>query len=238
MAARPSGFTPLSMIQGVVFDFDGLILDTEEPIFRSWQEIYRNFGCELSFEDWANTIGSADFQWYPMDALEQQVGHRLEQREGILQRQHQRELELILKQPVLPGVKQYLQDARRMGLKIGLASSSTCAWVVGHLERLGLRGYFDVIRASDDVEHTKPDPELFLSALEGLVVKPEHAVAFEDSPNGILAAKRAGMWCVAVPNTLTRRLPLDYADLRLETLETRPLISVLEEFIARRNQEV
>lgn len=221
------------MIRGLVFDFDGLILDTEEPIFRSWQEIYRDFGCELSFEDWANTIGSADFQWYPMDALEQQLGRKLEQRDEILQRQHERELELIFAQPVLPGVEQYLQDARRLRLKIGLASSSTCAWVVGHLERLGLRQYFEVIRASDDVKCTKPDPELFLSALHGLGVHPAQAVAFEDSPNGILAAKRAGMWCVAVPNALTRRLSVNHADLRLESLSTMPLKNVLEKFNGR-----
>jgi len=216
------------MIRGVVFDFDGLILDTEEPIFRSWEEIYREFGCELSFEDWANTIGSADFQWYPMDALEQQLGRCLEQREEILQRQHVREAELVLQQPVLPGVEQYLHDARRLGLKIGLASSSTAAWVVGHLERLGLRQYFEVIRTSEDVKITKPEPELYLSALEGLGVQPKQAVAFEDSPNGILAANRAGMWSVVVPNVLTRRLPVDHADLRLESLAMMPLKSVLE----------
>lgn len=221
------------MILGAVFDFDGLILETEEPIFRSWQEIYREFGCELAFEDWARIIGTTETDWDPLIALEQQLGGRLAQREEILQRECRRENELILAQPVLPGVEQYLQDARRLGLKIGLASSSNSAWVVGHLERLGLGGYFEVVRTSNDVEHTKPDPELYLSALEGLGVQPEQAVAFEDSPNGILAAKRAGMWCVAVPNALTRLLPVDHADLRLESLAVMPLENVIEELNAR-----
>ena len=220
-------------IHALVFDFDGLILETEEPIFRSWQEIYREFGCELAFEDWAKIIGTTETDWDPLVALEQQLGCSLGQQVEINRRQHARETELILAQSVLPGVEQYLQDARRLGLKIGLASSSTCAWVAGHLERLGLREYFQVIRASDHVQHTKPDPELYRSALDGLGVQPKQAVAFEDSPNGILAANRAGMWSVAVPNSLTRRLPVDHADLRLETLAALPLESVLEEFNAR-----
>ena len=204
-------------IKALVFDFDGLILDTEAPIFRAWQEIYQSYNCVLSFDDWAKIIGTADFNFMPLDELERQVGHSLE-REAIAEWERQRELELIEAQPVLPGVREYLQDARRLGLKVGLASSSTCQWVSGHLERLGLVEYFAVIQASDDVHRTKPDPALYLQALQGLGATPAEAVAFEDSPNGILAARRAGIFCVAVPNALTRSLDIGQADLRLESL--------------------
>ena len=99
----------------------------------------------------------------------------------------------------MPGVLDYLRDAHRLGLKVGLASSSSCAWVEGHLVRLGLREYFDCVRARDDVSITKPDPALFLSAVETLGVQPCEAIAFEDSRNGLIAARRAGLHCVAVP---------------------------------------
>jgi beta-phosphoglucomutase-like phosphatase (HAD superfamily) len=95
--------------------------------------------------------------------------------------------------------------------------------VVGHLERLGLLPYFDIVLARDNVGHVKPDPELFLTALAGLGVQPEQALAFEDSPIGVAAAKRAGMTCVAVPNALTRLLPLDQADLCLDSMADLPL---------------
>jgi HAD superfamily hydrolase (TIGR01509 family) len=226
------------MIRGLVFDFDGLILETEEPIFRSWQEIYQEYGCQLAFQDWAKIIGTADTDWHPLKALEQQLGRKLEHQEAIIQRQRQRELELILSQPVLPGVRQYLQDARGLGLKIGLASSSTCDWVAGHLDRLGLQEYFDVIRASNDVKHTKPDPALYCAAVEGLGIQPKQAVAFEDSPNGILAAKRAGLWCVAVPNVLTRQLPINHADLQLESLAAMSLESLLEKIEGLPSREI
>ncbi len=216
------------MIRALVFDFDGLILETETPIFQSWQELYRVHGLELSFDTWSTIIGTADTDYDPLDALENQLGG-LPQREEVAARRLQRESELVLAQPVLPGVHQYLQDARRLGLKIGLASSSPCDWVEGHLARLGLRRYFDEIKASDDVICTKPDPALYIAAVQGLGVRPEEAVALEDSPNGVLAARRAGLFCVAVPNELTRRLPLEHADLCLDSLAQMPLEALLAE---------
>ena len=117
---------------------------------------------------------------------------------------------------------------RRLGLKLGLASSSSCKWVEGHLKERGLRSYFDVVRAADDVRLTKPDPELYLAVLAELGVSGAEAVALENSPNGIRAAKAAGMYCVAVPNHLTRQLALDEADLRLESLAEMPLEMLLE----------
>ena len=90
-----------------------------------------------------------------------------------------------------------------------------------------------MIRASDDVKRTKPDPELYLSACQGLGVPASQAIALEDSPNGVAAAKNAGMYVVAIPNILTRRLPLEQADLRLKTLEDMKLESLLAKAEAR-----
>jgi HAD superfamily hydrolase (TIGR01509 family) len=213
-------------IQALVFDFDGLILDTEICIFQSWQEIYQEYGCHLSFEIWATIIGTADPLFDPLDELERQLGRGVD-RQGLSLRQRQRERELILIQPVLPGVEEYLETAKRSGLKIGLASSSSCNWVTGHLSRLGLLEYFDAIKAGDDVHRTKPDPALYRETLQALGVPAGQAIAFEDSPNGIRAAKSAGMLCVAVPNPLTRRLSVDHADLRLASLAEVPLEELL-----------
>ncbi|MEW5871600.1 MAG: HAD family hydrolase [Chloroflexota bacterium] len=220
------------MIRALVFDFDGLILETETPIFQSWQELYREYGQELSFETWAKIIGTADTEYEPLRALEELLGALLE-RQAVEARRLQRETELVQEQPVLPGVEQYLQDAHRLGLKVGLASSSPCSWVQGHLTRLGLLDYFDAIRASDDVERTKPDPALYTLAVQGLGVSPGQAIALEDSPNGLLAARRAGLFCVAVPNDLTRSLALEQADMQLASLAHMPLETLLVEVEAR-----
>jgi HAD superfamily hydrolase (TIGR01509 family) len=215
------------MILALVFDFDGLILETEGPIYQSWRELYAVYGIPLPFETWGKVIGTSD-HFDVFGELERQVGHPLD-REALIARQKRRETELVLQQPVRPGVEQYLKDARRLGLMIGLASSSSCRWVTGHLERLGLLAYFDCICARDDVRLTKPDPELFQLAVRRLGVEPQQAVALEDSPNGILAAKRAGLYCLAVPNELTRQLSLDLADLRVDSLEELPLEQLLNQ---------
>jgi beta-phosphoglucomutase-like phosphatase (HAD superfamily) len=214
------------MIRALIFDFDGLILETESPIYQSWQELYQSYGKQLSLEQWETILGTNEGSFDPMVELEAQVG-RLQDRENVLRQVRQREWDLISAQPVLPGVKDYLVEAKKLGLKVGLASSSPCDWVTGHLSRLGLIQYFDCIYARDDVRRTKPDPELYLTVIDEFQIGPEEAVVFEDSPNGILAAKRAGLLCVAVPNPLTRQLRLDHADFRLNSLAEMPLSELL-----------
>lgn len=221
-------------ITAIIFDFDGVILETESPIHQSWSELYQEFGLKLSMEVWARTIGAGEDIFDPLADIEEQVG-RLPDRERLARRRRQREDALVAAQPVMPGVAQMLHDARRMGLRVALASSSSCRWVVGHLERLGLRDYFSIIRASDDVERTKPDPELYLSALAGLGVDSTQAFAIEDSPNGVSAARHAGLFCVAVPNNLTRGLPLEHADMLLESLASLPLDRLVAEIERRLN---
>jgi HAD superfamily hydrolase (TIGR01509 family) len=216
------------MIRALVFDFDGLILETEIPVFQSWQELFAAHGLELPFEKWALNIGTADEVFAPQAVLESHLKRELQKEE--LERRWRREMELIADQPPLPGVVEYLQDAQRLGLRVGLASSSSCGWVTGHLERLGLSRFFHVVQAKDDVPRTKPDPALYRTTVELLGALPEQAVAFEDSPNGILAAKRAGLHCVVVPNLLTRLLDTSQADLCLRSLAEMKLEEVLGEF--------
>lgn len=213
-------------IAGLIFDFDGLIVDTEGPIFQSWQELYHSFGFELSQEKWGGIIGTAEPDFDPVQELNHLVGHPIDW-QTVEPARRERELALIYQQPARPGVLKILQAAKGRKLKVGLASSSTCDWVTGHLTRLGLIQYFDCILASDDVQRTKPNPELFLSALVCLKLSANQAVVFEDSPNGILAAKRAGIFAVAVPIPLTRGLPLDMADLCLNSLADLTLDGIL-----------
>lgn len=220
------------MIQALVFDFDGVILETEGPIYTSWQELYHAHGQELALEQWLKNIGTAEEVFNPITDLERRIGRALNRSTELLHRR-ERELELIYTQPVLPGVADYLKSARARGLKIGLASSSPCSWVTSHLERLELIEYFDVIAAGDDVPRTKPDPALYWTALSWLGVQPEHAIAFEDSYNGMLAAKRAGLRCVVVPHALTRHMNFDLADLRLDSLADLSLEDLLSHFNGR-----
>ena len=214
------------MIRAIVFDFDGLILDTEEPIYRSWLEVYQAHGEELPFERWIQIVGSTTAGFHPQHHLEERLGRPLPQE--VLDRRVSRRTEMILANAVLPGVIQHLAAAREMGLKLGVASSSTGDWVRGHLVRLGILDRFDCLRCRDDVAHAKPEPDLYVAVLDCLGVPATEAVAIEDSPNGVTAAKRAGMRCVAIPNSITKRLDLSQADLVLTSLAGISLPQLLE----------
>ncbi len=214
--------------KALIFDFDGLILDTELPDYESWQDVYRSHGCELPLLSWSQIVGgtgASDFD--PHSHLEELCGEKLDREEVWISRRRSY-LDNIAEQPVLPGVIDYLDAAEDLGLALAVASSSPENWVRGHLARLGLYDRFDAIKTADDVKRTKPDPELYVAALSALTVLPSEAVVFEDSPNGIKAAKAAGIFAVAVPNQLTAQLSLEQADLRLNSLADLSLGELLK----------
>ena len=214
------------MIEALIFDFDGLILDTETPDYLSWKAVYESFACELPLAIWLDNIGSVDF-FNPYTYLEELVRRPIDRTAVHAQRQ-QLDRALLAQQTILPGVESYLAEARRMGLKIGLASSSQHEWVDGFLAQLGLIERFDVVCCRDDVGNRgKPDPAVYLAALEALDVAAQHTLALEDSPHGSLAAQRAGLRCVIIPNQMTRALSFGPVDHRLDSLIDMPLLQLL-----------
>lgn len=216
----------MTAVAAVIFDFDGLILDTETPIFEAWRQAYREHGCELALEDWQHGLGThAGFD--PLGHLERLSGRSLE-REALLERVRERNHRDCEAQRLLPGVAERLAESRALGLGAAVASSSSRAWVTGWLERHGLRPLVACVCARDDVARVKPAPDLFLLAAERLGVPAAACLVFEDSPNGIRAARAAGMRCVAVPNAVTRSLALPETDLRLESLALLRLDQILE----------
>jgi HAD superfamily hydrolase (TIGR01509 family) len=214
------------VIRALVFDFDGLILDTEDAEYRSWLEVYSEHGVELPLERWVSCIGTDNSAFDPYLHLTSLVADPIDWTE-VRERRRRRQLELLAGVPPLPGVADYLARAGALGLKVGVASSSSRRWVTGHLGQLGLAPLVHAVKCADDVTRVKPDPELYLASTEALGVSPAQAVALEDSPNGIAAAKAAGLRCVAVPNPLTRGLPLGAADLVLESLAAMSLDDLL-----------
>ncbi len=217
------------MIEALIFDFDGIIIESEEPDFQAWREIYQSFGLELTLDDYSLCIGAgwADLFFNPYTDLSARVGHAINWDE-IESLRKKRVVELVENQPVLPGVKNYLEDAKRLKMKIGLASSSPHVWVDNHLIRLGLMDYFQTVKCSDDVEKTKPAPTLYQVALADLGVEPHKAIALEDSQNGVTAAKKAGMYCVVVPTNVTSHMILDDADLCLNSLTDMSLERLIQ----------
>ena len=214
-------------VRGLLFDFDGLIVDTETPSMASWQELYREHGHELPLEQWMTLVGTIGAPFDPYTHLEELAGPL--DRETVLQRRHDHELSLTDVEDLRPGVLEYIEDAGALGLKVAIVSSSTQDWINRHLARLERAEHFDAIVAADhDTARAKPAPTLYLEALERLALGPEEAIAFEDSPNGIKAAKAAGIFCVAIPNRVTAALGFEEADLVLDSLADLPLRTLIE----------
>jgi len=219
------------MLKALIFDFDGLILDTETPEYQVWQTIYREHGFELPHEEWGKIIGGYGISNF--DAAEDLA--RLTQGRldpvSLRDRHRSESRALTLAQPVLPGVTDYLQAAKRLGLKLAIASSSAHAWVETHAARLGILDCFDKVICSDDVApgRTKPNPDLFLLALDRLAVRNDEAIVFEDSPNGVQAARSAGIFVVAVPNPITSLLSIENANLTLTSLADLSLPELLDQ---------
>ena len=223
-------------IRALIFDFDGLIVDTEGPGFRAWSELYASHGCSLPFEKYSaciGTIGGFDLHAY----LEEQSGRSFERSE-LESACNARWLELMKDQELMPGIATCVSTAKARGLKLAIASSSTQKWVRRNLRRFGLLDQFDAVCTRDHVTAVKPDPALYLLALEKLAVTADEAIAFEDSPPGVAAAKRAGLFCIAVPNSLTKDLSLDHADRRLSSLEEFDLDNVCRLRSQRRSGEL
>jgi HAD superfamily hydrolase (TIGR01509 family) len=215
-------------IRGLLFDFDGLLIDTETPSRLAYEELYREHGHELPLDKWATLVGTIGAEFDPDAHLERLVGTPLD-RKRIAQRLRARERELCDLEDLRPGIEDYLAEAGRLGLKTAIVSSSTREWIARHLQRLDRVNSWDAIVAADgDVERAKPQPTLYLDALDALGLQPREAIAFEDSLNGIRAAKSAGILCVAVPNPITETFALDEADLLLGSLEELSLGELLD----------
>ncbi len=213
------------MIQALIFDFDGLLVDTETPAFESWRALYTEYGHELTLDLWQGGLGTG--HGFDASAHLAALSTQPIDQAALLARRMAAKHALSAKQPLLPGAREILGQAAALGLPCAVASSSGSDWVLGWLRQHGIDAAFACIRTADDVARTKPAPDLFLSAAACLGVSPASCLVFEDSPNGILAAHAAGMRCVAVPGAITRQLTLPRAELLIDSLDALPLADIL-----------
>lgn len=217
------------MLKALIFDFDGLVLDTETPEVQVWQNIYKEHGFELPIHEWEKTVGGYGISNF--DAAEHLTLLSAGKVDSVSSKaRYRQEADAIIHaSPILPGVLELIHAAKAQGLQVAIGSSSPHTWVDGHTQRLGIYDLFDFIICQDDVEKgkTKPHPDIYLKALEQLGVKNHEAVVFEDSPNGVLASRRAGVFVVAVPNGLTSKMNVA-GDLTVNSLAEVTLQMLME----------
>lgn len=205
-------------LSAVIFDFDGLIVDTESTGYQTWLEIFESHGFDLAIETYAAVIGT-DFgaHYDPRVDLETRTGRTFDWADLEVQRTS-REKELRKTLSILPGVVDRLTEAATLGLPCAIASSSPRWWVEGWLNDLGLIHHFHHLTTVDDTGKVKPDPSLFLLAADRLGVSTDEALIFEDSLNGLLAAQAAGILCIVAPGPMTQHLDFTGAWKRIPSL--------------------
>ena len=219
------------MITALIFDFDGLILDTETAEIRTWQNIYNEYGYPFPHDEFIQTVGGYGTSTFDAAIYLQDLTHDSLNADSLRIRHNHESGDEILRSPILPGVTDLIAEAMRRQMKLAVASSSPHSLVDAHLTRLGLFPQFDKIICSDDVApgRTKPKPDLFLKALEQLNVQADEAIIFEDSPHGVDAANAAGIAVVLVPNPTTALLPFKGKYLKLKSLADFSLADILRD---------
>lgn len=220
------GLRHMKPFRAIIFDFDGLILETESSCYTAWRTLFHDHGAEYALEEYQQILGS---EGTPHPLFESRCGRPADW--SVLERRRRAvEDQLNLALAVQPGVRALLDQARVLGLRTGIASSSLHRWVDRHLTTHGVISHFDTIVCRDDVTRAKPEPDLYLEALRRLEASPGDAVAFEDSYHGSLAAKRAGLWCVVVPTAMTTSQDFSHADHAVPTLDRLDLRALLAQF--------
>ncbi|HWD81396.1 MAG TPA: HAD-IA family hydrolase [Kribbella sp.] len=209
--------------EAIVFDFDGLLMDTETTMVESWQAEWAHHGLELDLSNfWPGHGGNVTEDRY--DALAAAVGAGYDRSASQARRlAHRDRLQADL--DFRPGIREWIGAAREIGVKVGIASSSPREWVVGHLDRVGAVELFDHIVTGDEVATHKPDPAIYELALRRLDVR--SAIAVEDTPHGVAAAQAAGMYAVAVPNPYVSATAVAQADLVLGSADDLLLSELL-----------
>jgi HAD superfamily hydrolase (TIGR01509 family) len=204
--------------KALLFDFDGTLVDTESLDLRTWHEVFEAHGVSVPADRFALRIGTLTGP-DELDELDALLDVPCD-RDTVVATRRRRELELLELEPLRPGVRELLEEARELGLSLGIVSSSSRSWIDRNLRRLGLLdGWATTVCADGDTTRCKPSAALYLEALDALGVEAGEAIAIEDSPNGVAAARAAGIFCLAFPNDVTRALDLSQADLLLESLE-------------------
>jgi HAD superfamily hydrolase (TIGR01509 family) len=205
----------MSQLAAVVFDFDGIIMDSETPEFESHRRVFERYGASLPTADWSDQIGiwndAQDERWF------RELCRRCSNAPdaGTFLAEKRRIFDEVAPREPMRGVRELVRELAAAGIPAAIASSSSTAWVGSAIGRIGMDRQFAVVVTGDDVARRKPAPDLYLEAARRLGVEPARAVAIEDSAPGIAAARAAGLATVAIPHWLTEGHDVSGADLRV-----------------------
>ena len=216
------------MLKAVVFDFDGVIVDTESEwyyIYRDW--LRDTYQYELKITDYLVCVGANSEALFRF--LREKIGGQIDFH-GFEQQAAAEFVRRTRNLPPMKGVLEFIRQAKERYLKLAIATSATRRKPVFHLERLGILNDFEVFSTAELSERVKPAPDIFLKAAELLGCDPKECLAVEDSGNGLTAAKRAGMPCLVIPNQITKYCEFEGYYQLAESLEEVNLDDMIKDY--------
>lgn len=216
------------MIKGLIFDFDGLILDTETAWYESYYEVLRSkYNYELKLEDFVKCVGADNSVLFKI--LKEDLGRDLDEN-GLFKEVQKKHQTIIQDKELREGVIGYLKEAKLLGLKTAVCTSSKNEWISKHLSDRKILNYFDYFITADDVERIKPHPDLFEKTIEDLEISKDDVLVFEDSLNGLLSANKAGLKTIIFYNPVTEHLDFSEAHQIYSNMSEIALGDLLKQF--------
>lgn len=205
-----------SRIEALIFDMDGVLIDSEPVHLLAYQKFFREYGVVYTQDDNSQFLGQKDIEI----AVNLIARHNLPlTKEQFVAKKEEAFQSLIVANPVArEGLIETLEAARRLHLKLAVASSATLGSIDLIVKVLDIRNYFDNLTSGDEVQNGKPAPDVYLLAAERLCVPAENCLVIEDTDAGVQAAKSAGMRCIAIPCDATSHQEHRLADARLLSL--------------------
>ncbi len=199
------------MLKAVIFDMDGVLINSTEYTWQSFNTVLKQFGAKFSSSDIKKYLGvSLQDKWQIWKKKYGITGYDVD---SFSRKATEIEFKLMKKELRPSGVlNNFLQSLKEKGLKLAVATSSNRERVEKILEMLEIKGFFEALVTAEDVKKSKPNPEIFLKAAAKLKTSPENCVVFEDAVNGIEAARKAGMKVVALQTEFHSKEELKYAE--------------------------
>ncbi|ORC35378.1 beta-phosphoglucomutase [Marispirochaeta aestuarii] len=214
------------MISAVIFDLDGVIVSTDEYHFQAWKELAKELGIDFSREDNSRQRGVSRME--SLEVLLEKTEQTFSNDEKLAMAEKKNSiyrdlLDRLSPDQILPGALNFAEESRKLGLKIAVGSSSRNTPFI--LKKIGLSDYFDAVADGNDIQRSKPDPQVFLIAAERLAVRPAECLVVEDADAGVEAAKAGGMFALALGAAKGH----PGADLRADSLERLSIEKLLRE---------
>ena len=213
------------MFKAVLFDMDGVITDNREQDFRAWQKIFSNFDKDLDYAGYQSFLGMKGEEIVRSrinpEMSEEQASMWTKKKEAYFIKEIKDN-----KIETMQGLLNFLNNLKENDIKIGLGTAAMEFKALAILNELEIRDFFDVIICGEKVINGKPDPETYLKGAEELGLQPDECIVIEDAPNGIEAAKRAGMKCIAITSTHGRE-DLNEADMIIDSFDELNLASLI-----------